>query len=81
MPRAARKHHRAAFRRPVDPAAEFRKHQVAAFEIAVEIDRDREAPMPRAGVDIVAMAMEVAADLAVVAGDDALADDRFVLAS
>src|SRR5581483_9006103 len=36
--RAARKHQRAAFRRPVGLAAELGEHEIAAVEIIVEID-------------------------------------------
>jgi hypothetical protein len=70
MQRAARKHQRAAFRRPVGLVAEFRKYEIAAFEIMVEIDREREPPVLRPGVDVVAIPVEVGADLAVVAGHD-----------
>ena len=66
----AGKYHCAGGGRPIGFSAEFRKQQVAAVVILVEIDRHRKTPMLGAGIDIVAMAMKVAADLAVVAGHD-----------
>src|ERR1700733_8758606 len=76
MQRAAGKHQGAAFRWPVDLAAELRKHQIAACKVVVEIDGDGKTPMLRTGVDVVAMAMEMPADLAVVASDDVAVHSR-----
>src|SRR5262249_21128142 len=70
MKRAARKHQGAAMRRPIGLPAELRKHQVATVIVAVEVNRDGKATMLRGGVDIVAMAIEVPTNLAVVASDD-----------
>src|SRR6185437_2362421 len=68
--RTTGKHQRAANRWSVKLPSEFRKHQVATAEVIVEIDRDREAAVLRANVEVVAVAMKVSADLAVIAGDD-----------
>src|SRR5579872_697219 len=70
MQRAAGEHHGAAMRRAIAAAAELRKDEIAAVIVPVEVDGDGEAPVLRADIDVVAMAMEMAADGAVVAGDD-----------
>ena len=70
MQRAAREHDGAATRGAIAAAAELRKDEVAALVVAVEIDGDGKAPMLRADIDVVAMAVEMPADRAVVAGDD-----------
>ena len=70
MQGAAGKHDRSAGRRAIGAASELRKNQVAAFISAVQIEGNGEAAMLGAGIQIVAVAMKIAADLAVVAGDD-----------
>src|SRR5580704_2049957 len=70
MQRAAGEHHGTADRRAIDLAAELRKLQIAAVVILIEIEGDGEAPVLRAGIDIVAMPVEMPADRAVVAGND-----------
>ncbi len=76
MQRAAGEHDGAAVRRAIAAAAEFRKRQVAAVIVVIEIDGDGEAAMLRAGIDIVAVAMEVAAQSGVVTGDDVAVHPR-----
>ena len=68
--RAAREHHRAADRRAVGAPPELGKDQVAAVIVAVEIDRDGEAAVLRPGIDVVAVAEEMPAQRAVVAGHE-----------
>src|SRR5579863_4289917 len=70
MQRAAGEHHGAAVRRAIAAGAELREDEIAAVIVPGEVDGDGEAPVLRADIDVVAMAMEMAADGAVVAGDD-----------
>src|SRR5580704_17114608 len=70
MQRAARENHGTADRRAIDLAVELRKLQIAAVVILVEIEGDGEAPVLRAGIDIVAVPIEMPADGAVVTSHD-----------
>src|ERR1700676_4212644 len=68
--RTAGEYDRAARRRAISAAAELGKNQIAAVLILVEVDRHGKAAVLRAGIDVVAMAIEMSADRAVVTGDD-----------
>src|ERR1700731_2117790 len=59
--RAAREGDRAAVGGAIFPAPEFGEDQVAALEFPVEVDRDRKAAVLGAGIDVVAVAMEMPA--------------------
>jgi hypothetical protein len=61
---------------PDSPATEFRKEQSAAFKIFVQADGDREAPVSRTHIVVVAEAVKMSTDRGVVTGDDVAVEPR-----
>jgi hypothetical protein len=70
MQGSAGEHNSAAHRRPIGLAAELRKDEIATVEILVGIDRAVDAAMLLADIRVVAVALEMATDPAVIAGKD-----------